>query len=319
MATTTIRYSGVPGNGHHAADFDRDAAAYAYPEQGIHNPSAPEETPGARRYDPDSYDPSIPDSDPRSPRYEPPHLRHRPGDTWEIGGKPHDPADPGAFGTPGWRPDPRTGRHRRGELPDPPPPVADSGQDRPPVDPAPEAADERRPSPSPRPPARQRFWEDSTEPLRFVGDNKPRHPDQPGNNRPARLGRLGDDEPPHRFNKLREDAWDRYLIDSQPLYEAHSIKPVAAMERCVRPWLAVWAFVLRVIGAAKHGAHGARPSERHQRSEQSGERNTERHGGLRRWRTPPFPYRTDADTSPHMAQWERAFDTTRGLGGAVAS
>jgi hypothetical protein len=38
---------------------------------------------------------------------------------WRIGEKPHDPLDPGPFGTPGWQPDPRRGRRRRGELPDP--------------------------------------------------------------------------------------------------------------------------------------------------------------------------------------------------------
>ncbi|WP_100447821.1 hypothetical protein [Glycomyces xiaoerkulensis] len=53
------------------------------------------------------------------PNYEPAHLRHRPGDEWKIGGRPHDPDDPGPYGTPGWRPDRRIGRHRRGELPDP--------------------------------------------------------------------------------------------------------------------------------------------------------------------------------------------------------
>jgi hypothetical protein len=54
--------------------------------------------------------------------------RHRPGDTWMIGGKPHDPDDPGVWP---WKPDPnykrdrRTGRHRRGELPDPLPACID--------------------------------------------------------------------------------------------------------------------------------------------------------------------------------------------------
>ncbi|MFG3338302.1 hypothetical protein [Glycomyces sp. NPDC048151] len=38
---------------------------------------------------------------------------------WRVGEKPHDPLDPGPYGTPGWQPDPRRGRRRRGELPDP--------------------------------------------------------------------------------------------------------------------------------------------------------------------------------------------------------
>ncbi|WP_199039441.1 hypothetical protein [Glycomyces salinus] len=82
------------------------------------------DTPSAYRYrfDPDSCDPTAPESDPANPRYEPPHLRHRPGDTWEIGGKPADPDDPGPYGSRGWYQDTRTGRHRRNELPDPPEP-----------------------------------------------------------------------------------------------------------------------------------------------------------------------------------------------------
>lgn len=47
--------------------------------------------------------------------------RHRIGDTWLIGGKPRDPHDPGPWlwrTDPDFRPDTRTGRHRRGELPD---------------------------------------------------------------------------------------------------------------------------------------------------------------------------------------------------------
>jgi hypothetical protein len=48
--------------------------------------------------------------------------RHRKGDTYLIGGKPYDPLDPGPWpwkDDPDFQPDRRTGRHRRGELPDP--------------------------------------------------------------------------------------------------------------------------------------------------------------------------------------------------------
>jgi len=48
--------------------------------------------------------------------------RHRPGDTYLIGGKPYDPLDPGPWlwnADADYRPDRRSGRHRRGELPDP--------------------------------------------------------------------------------------------------------------------------------------------------------------------------------------------------------
>ncbi|MDA1384392.1 MULTISPECIES: hypothetical protein [Glycomyces] len=78
--------------------------------------------PGAYRYqhNPACCDLEAPDSDPRSPRYEPMHLRHKPGDTWIIDtNRPHDPYDPGPFGSPGWYQDERTGRHRRDETPDP--------------------------------------------------------------------------------------------------------------------------------------------------------------------------------------------------------
>jgi hypothetical protein len=79
-------------------------------------------TPGAYRYQtrPDLCDLDASDADPSSPRYEPEHLRHKPGDTWLIDDRrPYDVLDPGPFGSPGWFPDRRTGRHRRDELPDP--------------------------------------------------------------------------------------------------------------------------------------------------------------------------------------------------------
>jgi hypothetical protein len=79
-------------------------------------------TPGAYRYQtrPDLCDLDASDSDPSNPRYEPDHLRHKPGDDWLIDhDRPYDVLDPGPFGSPGWFPDRRTGRHRRDELPDP--------------------------------------------------------------------------------------------------------------------------------------------------------------------------------------------------------
>lgn len=48
--------------------------------------------------------------------------RHRKGDTYLIGGKPYDPLDAGPWlwkSDPDFQRDRRTGRHRRGELPDP--------------------------------------------------------------------------------------------------------------------------------------------------------------------------------------------------------
>ncbi|THV41920.1 hypothetical protein [Glycomyces buryatensis] len=83
------------------------------------------DTSGAYRYQhsPDCCDTAAWDGDPVSPRYEPMYLRHRLSDTWIIDtDRPYDPDDPGPFGSSGWRPDRRTGRHRRNELPDPLPP-----------------------------------------------------------------------------------------------------------------------------------------------------------------------------------------------------
>lgn len=96
--------------------------------------------------------------------------RHRKGDTYLFGGKPHDPLDPGPWlwrADPEFQPDRRTGRHRRGELPDPIP-------------------EPRRPRPHP--------------------------------------------EPAATFDKLREDAWHRFLDQSQVLAAAHTTprKPTLA-------------------------------------------------------------------------------------------
>ncbi|HEX2144661.1 MAG TPA: hypothetical protein VHG10_09155, partial [Glycomyces sp.] len=136
---------------------------------------------------------------PGDPRSEPPHLRHQPGDTWEIGGRPDDPLDPGPSGTPGWCQDRRTGRHRRGELPDPLPPEAE------------------KPSPSPR--HHRRFWPE---------------PD-PHN------------EEPYRFSKLREDAWDRWLIDSAPLAAAHTQRTARRHGRTVTALLRVFRWTAALL------------------------------------------------------------------------
>ncbi|MEU5872333.1 hypothetical protein AB0A73_12345 [Glycomyces sp. NPDC047369] len=66
---------------------------------------------------------SVPRNRPRTaPTCDAGADRHRKGDTYLIGGRPADPHDPGPWlwrTEPGYRPDRRTGRHRRGELPDP--------------------------------------------------------------------------------------------------------------------------------------------------------------------------------------------------------
>lgn len=107
--------------------------------------------------------------------------RHRKGDTHLIGGKPHDPLDPGPWlwkADPSYQRDQRIGRHRRGELPDPP-------------------RRARRPRPH-REPLDCR--EAAREPASFPG--------------PVR-------EPVAPLGRLREDAWDRFLHHSAELAEAH--------------------------------------------------------------------------------------------------
>jgi hypothetical protein len=76
MASTTIRYSGLPGNRQSGANSNRRPGVPSYLEQVVYAAAADEH--------------------------------------------PHDPLDPGPYGSPGWHADKRTGRHRRGELPDPP-------------------------------------------------------------------------------------------------------------------------------------------------------------------------------------------------------
>ncbi|GAB3995473.1 hypothetical protein GCM10029992_12800 [Glycomyces albus] len=137
------------------------------------------------------FDWSHPEADPSHPRYEPPHLRHQPGDTWQIGGRPFDPDDSGPYGNPLWRPDRRTGRHRRGELPDPLPPEPESSP--------PQVA---RPSPGPH---RRGFWNEPAPERRHL-----------------RAETDQDQEEPHRFDRLREDAWDHFMTDSAPLAAAHT-------------------------------------------------------------------------------------------------
>ena len=190
-------------------------------------------TPGTYRYrvSPDLCDLGAPESDPSSPRYEPPHLRHQPGDDWEIGGKPYDPDDPGPYGNPLWRPDTRTGRHRRGELPDPisPPERTDTERPAPPSDATDDDEDQAgrqggqsgarlpiapdRPRPSPR--DRSRFWSEADSNASEPAMRDP-HVDHAVRNRD-----LGPSEPPYQFSKLREAAWDRFQVKSAELAAAH--------------------------------------------------------------------------------------------------
>ncbi|GLI41073.1 hypothetical protein GALLR39Z86_09230 [Glycomyces algeriensis] len=117
---------------------------------------------------------------------------------WRIGEKPHDPLDPGPYGTPGWQPDPRRGRRRRGELPDPPP--AERGGEPRPV--------ERRGEPEPikrrgEGPGRSRF-------------------ESPGHSPASHSHPVAE---PHDFSPMREAAYRDFLRDSEELHRAHLEAP----------------------------------------------------------------------------------------------
>ncbi|THV26796.1 hypothetical protein [Glycomyces paridis] len=151
--------------------------------------------------------------------YEPSHLRHRPGDTWIIDlARPRDPDDPGPFDSPGWRPDPRTGRHRRGELPDPVPPRMRET----------ERGQEER---SDGPPRRQdRFRRD--------GDAE-------------RSGEVGRQAEPHRFTRLQEQAWDRFVLKSAGLAAAHWVERGDLNRRHRRAVASILKAVRHMVGALK--------------------------------------------------------------------
>ncbi|WP_156926207.1 hypothetical protein [Glycomyces arizonensis] len=202
-------------------------------------------TPGAYRYQtrPDLCDLQAPDSDPASPRYEPPHLRHRPGDTWIIDtDRPHDPEDPGPYGTSGWRQDRRTGRHRRDELPDPIPPWEQDSRD-------PQDDIDTEP---PRPRDRRGGGHGGG---RGSGFTLPRP--RPGcTDRTERHGDGGDAEGGtggYRFSRLREDAWDRFMIDSVPLADAHRPQTRNALDREAGPVWSLWIHLARWFLAVFRG------------------------------------------------------------------
>ncbi len=233
-------------------------------------------TPGAYRHQtrPDLCDLEAPDSAPSSPRYEPPHLRHQPGDTFEIGGKPHDPEDPGPYGTPGWFQDRRTGRHRRGELPDPIPPRETGEHEQIEATP-PHRPESERPSPTPR------------------------------------RDRSDDDRQPHRFSKLREDAWDRWIIDSEPLARAHEAHPVnnfllAVVKRALR-WIAA------IVAGPEQATEHAREQD-HGKETRQASAAAEPTVSLRR-----IPANTSSVTahqdSSRLLRWGRHFDRAHPVAG----
>ncbi|MCD0442295.1 hypothetical protein LO763_01475 [Glycomyces sp. A-F 0318] len=321
MATTTILDSGLPGNSRSGANSNRRPGVPTYLEQVVYTVPAAPDSPGAYRYDPDSTDSTVPDLDPRSPRYEPPHLRHRPGDTWIIDRqRPRDPLDPGPYGSPGWFADHRTGRHRRGELPDPSPETEPSGQR--PSGSTPERAEKPRPAPG------------------RSGDEPPR---------PLRGSPFGtnDDGYRHYFGKLREEAWSRFLVESKELHRAHLVQGSAADDSRLRFWKTTKTLLFRMIGLtiADKGTQGRQElfevgpmRERmageaslpigidRQRIERSapGEQTRTAVGTAKVERssplagTPPQGVHRTSPIGPYIGLWERHFDATRLFREAVA-
>lgn len=349
MAFTTIPSSGLTGNTHFGGSSSRWPGDLPCPDVRFDVASAEADPPRAYRYRPAANDPSVPDSDPRSPRFEPPHLRHRPGDTWIIDrDRPHDPLDPGPFGSPGWAPDNRTGRHRRAELPDPPREAEEANSSRPGPD---SGAGPRRSTVPKSAGLRPGASSDTAEPRRSPAAEgavtrrpSPRRGerDQPeagsdggGGLRPGRDG--GDEPPPsprtrfwgdaddrrrYDFGRLREDAWTSFLTDSAVLFEAHFSAPVTFRERLAAFILAVIRFFLPgrqgslrssawsgvAPGASSADAGGARPEAARLVASWS--------GSPMAGRASQGPART-SQVSPFVLDWERHFDAAQAFREAV--
>jgi hypothetical protein len=222
--------------------------------------------PGAYRYqhNPSSCDLDAPDSDPRSPRYEPMHLRHKPGDTWIIdSNRPHDPFDPGPFGSPGWYPDRRTGRHRRDETPDPLP--AD-GWVRPEKAWYPGVEDRESEPSEPEPPQPVPPWRNREDRPRTGDGGSGRGPTPPRTWRPDPLagdqppepnrrgrdrfwGTANQDQPPgeFQFSRMREAAFDRFMANSAALHAAH-LAPETPYLRERLTWVLRWCLWVAACG-----------------------------------------------------------------------
>ncbi|MFC3493283.1 hypothetical protein [Glycomyces rhizosphaerae] len=260
MATTTILDFGLPANSHSGANQNCRPGVPDYLEQVVYAAAV---------------DPGLPDR-----------------------ARPIDPLDPGPYGSPDWYPDTRTGRHRRGELPDTPcedisPQPRSDHAHRPSPGPTSVGAERRRPSPvrndnePPEPPTRpwRRFWED-------------------------------DHEDRYDFGKLREDAWNRFLDGSQELHQAHLIATTTFDDRWMLFWATLRAFLFRVLGvdSSESAVEVESPTV---------QLNTMAAPAPARTRPllagTPFqgPHRTNP-ISPYLNQWERHFDERQAFREAVA-
>lgn len=206
MSSTTIRYSGVPENSH-----SRDVAS---------------------------------DHTTDIAAYSDITMRFRAA--LEAERRPHDPIDPGPFGSPGWFPDRRTGRHRRGELPDPltREEIEESPENQEWADNA-EALLERR--------TRRRPFPGPREPESEPADGGERSEPPGGRSRPAPRPAPEPDEP-YRFSRMREQAWERFLTKSEPLAAAHTGRlDRSALERECGPTIGRFVRLVKWIGSVvKH-------------------------------------------------------------------
>ncbi|GAA1662794.1 hypothetical protein GCM10009830_05110 [Glycomyces endophyticus] len=268
MSSTTIRYSGVPENSHsRRLDFGADTASGLAADAASYSRQAPDD-----RYD------RRPETDltlkwrKRLRALADTDAASASGTHVASGSEGPARPGPGPFGSPGWYPDLRTGRHRRGEAPDPiPRPDHEEGRPgtsvpSPPQDPQPPRgfssplreqdrgdlswsldeeccgvpqSSEGQRGGSSRAPEEERGA--ASRPSEDQGGASSRSWREPGGAdiRRESSGRLGRPSPspshrttaeprsaeapvaPHRFDKLREDAWVRFLEKSAPLAAAH--------------------------------------------------------------------------------------------------
>ncbi|MEU6860399.1 hypothetical protein AB0B28_16200 [Glycomyces sp. NPDC046736] len=264
---------------------------------------------------------------------EPDHLRHQPGDDWIVDhNRPHDPLDPGPYGSPGWYPDTRTGRHRRDELPDPLP-ADHHTEPAAPQQTRPERTNHRDndpPSPAPRTTRQPRTGRD------------PERAETRDRRRSDASGRTFPDGTAHRFSNLREQAFDRFMIESAELRAAH-FEPATPYlrERALR-MLRCFLTILTcgivpmprpLTGCAKRKETPAPQRLPKQTSSTPLARTTMAAAlsGARaaraiiktrdpHWRTVPRQHRPRPTYQPnaYITAWEQAFDnTTLTLGGAA--
>jgi hypothetical protein len=213
--------------------------------------------------------------------------------------RPHDPLDPGPYGSPGWYADKRTGRHRRDELPT----IPDLPVEAEPIRvgrsnwltprPQAEGSDVRRPSPGP------------------TGDEPPEPPEPPV--RPRKRFWEDDSEDRYDFGKTREDAWARFLVVSQEFHYAHLIKRATVGDRWLRFWEVLRVFISRVLGLGSRTLDAERPTASGNGAPRSARPKTP---SLRAGTPSQGTHRTNP-INPCVAQWERHFDERQAFREAV--